>query len=662
MDDPLDLACAHLSTKWLKHELKPLLADLVAGDLSAEGFASHVDALLEERSLKSISQQKNPRSNIVQALKAIDQNHPAIAIIGLSTEQYRNLNELQRGRLAERETKFFSRENAERLVEKASRLLDSAEWSEIAAGLAVLIGRRISEILLSEFEWKSEWSLWFSQMAKKKIDEGETIIEIPTLAPAQQVLDAITRLQAALKIDDLKLESLSPKMAKQSVNARFSAAVAARCEEQFKDLVPPRHDKDNLYTHVFRAVYATIATHWFCPPQVPPHSFKAEIQGHFTISQDGKKLPNFSARANYDDYAICTSTDDPDGRLGIKLGVLTGVQVIDAFRKDEAGQENAIQDATTELTVDPVTPTIPNRVEAMNPVNPTPQKSKTKRPELHADDLAKMTELMAKQGVVGHTAEVFHALLEWVEAGQQQNQQQQVQTVQDVAQTLNWFTKEVESLRAKVQQLEQERELGQSQVSNEAVELLQQENRSLRDQLHQTQARLEGIQKLLGMETKAEIPKAPTGVEEVVREKNQPSDATDERRESDAGEKKREPSVGEKRRDQTEGEKRRDREVTTQKIHQAVDAVVSWNTAQDDGDRQLRISIPTIKGLASAMGANYQPAIQEVLKDREGELEELHRRLMLGSRHNASVKGKDEILKAIAREYLGLENWNEVKY
>lgn len=62
------------------------------------------------------------------------------------------------------------------------------------------------------------------------------------------------------------------------------------------------------------------------------------------------------------------------------------------------------------------------------------------------------------------------------------------------------------------------------------------------------------------------------------------------------------------------------------------------------------------------MGANYQPAIQQVLKDREAELEELHRRLMLGSRHNASVKGKDEILKAIARDYLGLENWQEVKY
>lgn len=177
MDNWLDLTCAHLSTKWLKHELKPLLVDLVAGDLSAEDFGSRVDDLLNERNLKSISQQKNPRSNIVQALKAIDQNHPAIAIVGLTTEQYRNLNEVQRGRLAERETKFFSGENAEKLVDKASRLLDSAEWSEVAAGLAVLIGRRISEILLSHFELKSHWSLWFGEMAKKKEDEWGRAIE-----------------------------------------------------------------------------------------------------------------------------------------------------------------------------------------------------------------------------------------------------------------------------------------------------------------------------------------------------------------------------------------------------------------------------------------------------------------------------------------------------
>ncbi|MBD3886384.1 hypothetical protein IFO70_32370 [Phormidium tenue FACHB-886] len=89
---------------------------------------------------------------------------------------------------------------------------------------------------------------------------------------------------------------------------------------------------------------------------------------------------------------------------------------------------------------------------------------------------------------------------------------------------------------------------------------------------------------------------------------------------------------------------------------------MSWNTSQDHSDTQLRISIPIIKALATPLGASYQSAIQQVLKERETELEEHHNRLMIGSRHNAGVRGKEEILKSIARDYLGVENWNDVKF
>ena len=92
--------------------------------------------------------------------------------------------------------------------------------------------------------------------------------------------------------------------------------------------MPHRSDRDNLYTHIFRACYATIAAHWFCPPNIPEYNYKAEIQGHFTLTPDGQKLPNFSARANYDDYAIGTPDGNRDGRLGIKLGSLPQLQVI----------------------------------------------------------------------------------------------------------------------------------------------------------------------------------------------------------------------------------------------------------------------------------------------------------------------------------------------
>lgn len=93
-----------------------------------------------------------------------------------------------------------------------------------------------------------------------------------------------------------------------------------------------------------------------------------------------------------------------------------------------------------------------------------------------------------------------------------------------------------------------------------------------------------------------------------------------------------------------------------------IDALISWNNSQSTSETQLRISIPTIKALASAFGANYQPAIQNVLKDRENELDQLHTRFLLGSRYNVTVHNRTEILQAIANDFLLLDHWQEVKY
>lgn len=39
----------------------------------------------------------------------------------------------------------------------------------------------------------------------------------------------------------------------------------------------------------------------------------------------------------------------------------------------------------------------------------------------------------------------------------------------------------------------------------------------------------------------------------------------------------------------------------------------------------------------------------------------MNSQLGLGTLHNRQVKGKQEILRSIARENLGLENWEEVE-
>ena len=101
---------------------------------------------------------------------------------------------------------------------------------------------------------------------------------------------------------------------------------------------------------------------------------------------------------------------------------------------------------------------------------------------------------------------------------------------------------------------------------------------------------------------------------------------------------------------------------TAQKVNQIVDAMISWNSSQPDNQRRLRISIPPVKALASTIGANYQATIQHVLQERESELNELHSRLMLGFRHNASVPHKQQLLQAIAKDLLHLDNWADVRF
>jgi Telomere resolvase len=670
----IDTAAAHGSTSWVRQFIRKYLPPLAEQSLSTDGFVAVWEDQLRSRQLDTPIKQKNYRSNLVQAIKSFSPSHPAIALIALSSEQYRDLNNQQRGKLADRETRYFTNEQAEQLVKHATSLLDSAEWSEVGAGLAVLIGRRISEILLSQFAPKSDWSIIFSEMSKKKDSEGLTI-EIPTLAPATTVLRAIDRLHKHLRIDDLKLNSLSPKMAKQTVNSRFSSPIASRCVEHFSQLIPPRSDKDNLYTHIFRAVYATIAAHWFCPPYIPEHSFKAEIQGHYSIASNGTKLPNFSARANYDDYAIGTEDGNRDGRLGIKLGQLSNLQIIDAFRKSSPDTlihigKNDQKDMDMDMDMDmeegqsgdrapislPVSSQLnPNFSATFTPPNtmhPTNPKALTKRTEIFVDDLEEITRFMAKQGVTGKHKDIFHALvqtLDSIQADYLKHNQAHTQLASEFTANMHWFTSRIDSLEQSCQQLRDENEqlkhdcqqlqqnnatLKNTQTSSGKINQLEAENQQLKQQLLDTKTRLEGIQKLLG------LPQAIASTQQQHQETVEPPQAAPKRP------KPKKPDNLPQKGD------------TLQKIHQIIDAMIAWNTSQELSMNQLRISIPMIKVLANAIGANYQPAIQQVLKERELELDELHNRLMLGTRHNATVR-KEQILKKIQQQYLGINPTQE---
>ncbi len=249
-------------------------------------------------------------------------DHPALNVVGFTAHEWMEINSSAASATASRTTQFLA--STEAIASQANQLLQSLIWSEVAAGLAVVTGRRVSEILkTAHFTFKSTYSVMFTGAVKRRQESVALNFEIPTLVEANTVIEAISKLRGWLDTSNLT---------NRQINERYEQAVAQACERYFRELVPLREGKGNLYTHLFRAVYATIATHWFCPPRVSDLEFRAYIQGHFQIlnETDEQKRTSMAAQRHYWDYKIADGQGNVDGRLGIKLQE-TGVQVLDAF-------------------------------------------------------------------------------------------------------------------------------------------------------------------------------------------------------------------------------------------------------------------------------------------------------------------------------------------
>jgi hypothetical protein len=272
----LERACGVGRTQWLRQLLAEHLPRLIELSDSPEDLelAKQWDSTLKqefvERGLISPSQQKNRITDVRNAIKVIDPNHPALNVVGFTADEWVEINSMASAESTNRTTQFLADPDA--IAAQAHQLLQSRIWSEVAAGLAVVTGRRVSEILkTAEFTFKSTYSVMFTGAVKRRDEPVPLTFEIPTLVPANTVIDAIASLRSWL---DTKA------LTNRQINDRYERAVAQMCDRHFRDLVPLGQGKVNLYTHLFRAVYATIAAHWFCPPTVSDLEFRAYIQGH----------------------------------------------------------------------------------------------------------------------------------------------------------------------------------------------------------------------------------------------------------------------------------------------------------------------------------------------------------------------------------------------
>ncbi len=299
------------------------LADTEEGRAEAQQLTQELRQWWADKGFPSVEQQQTlmdaTRSAIAQHL---GKDHFTMGIVKLRREEYFAINQKKQSSARDRQIRQQFLEKPEEIVNRAVRLLDSKEWAEIAAALAILTGRRLNEVLeTAEFTVKSQWIVTFEGALKRRDDP--LVFDIPTLTTAKRIVEATLRLR---------------QIALPDAN---EAKVGQVSDLIFADLVPLPHGKGNLYSHLWRSVYCCIATFWYCPPHTDDLLFKAHIMGHFeSLSPEERadvrslrqRLEVFSSDRHYRLYEI---SDDviahhKGKRKGIKLGH-AGIKPLEAF-------------------------------------------------------------------------------------------------------------------------------------------------------------------------------------------------------------------------------------------------------------------------------------------------------------------------------------------
>jgi hypothetical protein len=248
--------------------------------------------------------------------------HIALRYMNFSPEEWDAMNALSDEKFEERQRNQRLINNPQEIIARAEKLLHSDRWDDLVVGLALTTGRRLTELLKTgRFFPKGRYMLVFDGQLKRR-DLGLKPYEIPVLVDAELVLTAWRRLRSLEDTSKLEIEAIPQK---------YSRAASENANRVFTGLIPQRVERENLYTHSFRAVYARIAVLWFCPVSLVFRPYASTILGHYH-ARDEKQQQDALTTEHYFDYAIGDGQGNIDGRQGIRLSE-PGVEVLEVFKK-----------------------------------------------------------------------------------------------------------------------------------------------------------------------------------------------------------------------------------------------------------------------------------------------------------------------------------------
>jgi hypothetical protein len=338
--------------QWLAERLQVLLPRLAALGKDQEG---EIERLCEEEiaswrsrpTMKSLRSLNTPmidaRNAIKEQLVVTEDNswlnprtgereHLARKYLNFSEQEWAAMHALTEDGRQQRLEGQQLLSDPDGIVARGAELLRSQRWEERAVGLAVTTGRRLTEILKTAvFHPLSAYTVQFEGQLKQKA-ELLAPYEIPTLVEADLVIEATSRLRTLLDCSALD---------NTEVERRYGPALRSTADRHFKALVPTRAGReDNLFVHLLRAVYGTIATFYFAPPTINALVYLATIEGHYWLlrAESEEQRRNYLSTLHYDDYKIGDGHGNIDGRQGIRLGE-PGVKVLSVFEEAVEAQQ-----------------------------------------------------------------------------------------------------------------------------------------------------------------------------------------------------------------------------------------------------------------------------------------------------------------------------------
>jgi len=248
--------------------------------------------------------------------------HIALKYMNFSEEEWAAMNALSEEQFQERLEQQQVIDHPQEVISRAEKLLHSDRWDDLVTALAVVTGRRLTEILKTgRFFPKTLYTVIFDGQLKRK-DIALEPYEIPVLVSAELVLAAWRKLRSLEDTTALDNEQVAHK---------YSRVASENAIRQFTGLIPQRSTKDDLSTHAFRAVYARLAVLLFCPTTVSELVYVNAILGQYQ-AKDEKQQRDFATTAHYFDYQAGDGAGQIDGRQGIRLAE-PGVEVREVLQQ-----------------------------------------------------------------------------------------------------------------------------------------------------------------------------------------------------------------------------------------------------------------------------------------------------------------------------------------